>query len=70
MTLDKYTTQNLMKGEYSIMKLVKWNIENKNEAKVFFKEIFTKEPWNDDWSDEGQLENYIVDLIGNRNSLT
>lgn len=55
MTLDKYTTQNLMKGEYSIMKLVKWNIENKNEAKVFFKEIFTKEPWNDDWSDEGQL---------------
>ncbi|MDE7021980.1 MAG: hypothetical protein K2P23_13935 [Lachnospiraceae bacterium] len=52
------------------MKLVKWNIENKNEAKVFFKEIFTKEPWNDDWSDEGQLENYIVDLIGNRNSLT
>lgn len=32
--------------------------------------MFTKEPWNDDWSDEGQLDNYIVDLVGNNNSLT
>ncbi|MDE5698330.1 MAG: GNAT family N-acetyltransferase [Lachnospiraceae bacterium] len=52
------------------MELVKWSIENKNEAKNFFREIFTKEPWNDDWSNEEQLENYIVDLTGNKNSLT
>lgn len=52
------------------MELVQWNIENKNEAKNFFREVFTKEPWNDDWSNEEQLENYIVDLIGNSNSLT
>lgn len=26
--------------------------------------------WNDDWSDETQLCEYIMDLIGNRNSLT
>ena len=52
------------------MELVKWNITNKNEVKRFFKEVFTKEPWNDDWSNEEQLESYIVDLIGNPNSLT
>ena len=52
------------------MELIKWNISNKNEIKSFFREVFTKEPWNDDWSNEEQLENYIVDLIGNNNSLT
>lgn len=52
------------------MELLKLNITNKNEIKNFFKEVFTKEPWNDDWSNEEQLENYIVDLIGNNNSLT
>lgn len=52
------------------MELVKLNISNKNEVKNFFREVFTKEPWNDDWSNEEQLENYIEDLIGNNNSLT
>lgn len=32
--------------------------------------MFTKEPWNDDWSDENQLKLYIHDLIGQNNSLT
>ena len=40
------------------------------EIKSLFAEIFTNEPWNDDWSDETQLCEYIMDLIGNRNSLT
>lgn len=26
--------------------------------------------WNDDWSNQVQLHKYIMDLIGNRNSLT
>lgn len=52
------------------MKLIKLELTNKDEVKNFFKDVFTKEPWNDDWSNEEQLENYIVDLIGNRNSLT
>ncbi|MCI8483333.1 MAG: GNAT family N-acetyltransferase [Lachnospiraceae bacterium] len=52
------------------MELVKLNISDKKEIKNFFREVFTKEPWNDDWSDEEQLECYIVDLIGNKNSLT
>lgn len=52
------------------MELVKLSISDKSEVKTFFREVFTKEPWNDDWSNEEQLENYIVDLIGNSNSLT
>lgn len=28
-----------------------------------------REPWNDDWSDDEQLHQYITDIIGNRNSL-
>lgn len=28
------------------------------------------EPWNDDWSNEEQLDNYMLDLTGNRNSLS
>lgn len=35
----------------------------------FFSGVFTKEPWNDDWSDKKQLESYILDLTGNPNSL-
>lgn len=46
------------------------NINNIEEIKSLFAEIFTKEPWNDDWSDLTQLHEYIMDLIGNRNSLT
>ena len=35
----------------------------------FFFNVFTKEPWNDDWSDSRQLNAYIADLAGNPNSL-
>lgn len=35
-----------------------------------FVSVFVKEPWNDDWSDENQLQLYIHDLIGQNNSLT
>lgn len=52
------------------MELIKWNVSNKKEIKNFFKDVFTKEPWNDDWSHDEQLDNYIIDLIGNKNSLT
>lgn len=46
---------------------IKNNIE---EIKVFYKAVFTIEPWNDDWSDDNQLHQYITDLTGNANSLT
>ena len=44
-------------------------MENIEEIKKFFFDIFTKEPWNDDWSDADQLHAYMADLIGNHNSL-
>ena len=44
--------------------------ENIEEIKKLFRDIFTKEPWNDDWSDDAQLHAYITDLTGNQNSLT
>ncbi len=45
-------------------------VGNTEEIKALFYDIFTNEPWNDDWSDETQLHEYITDLIGNRNSLS
>lgn len=38
--------------------------------KKIISETFSREPWNDDWSDEKQLYLYILDLIGNPNSLS
>jgi aminoglycoside 6'-N-acetyltransferase I len=46
------------------------NVNYIEEIKSLFVDIFTNEPWNDDWSDSIQLHEYIMDLIGNRNSLT
>lgn len=41
-----------------------------DEIKALFRDVFMNEPWNDDWSNEEQLHNYMLDLMGNRNSLT
>ena len=41
-------------------------MEYLEEIKSLYAEIFMSEPWNDDWSDEAQLHQYILDLIGNR----
>lgn len=52
------------------MILKKLSKADKDLITIFFKEVFTKEPWNDDWSDEQQLDQYIMELIGNSNSMT
>ena len=52
------------------MEIRELNISYIEEIKSLFFDIFTKEPWNDDWSDKNQLHEYITDLIGNRNSLS
>ncbi len=44
--------------------------ESFEQIKCFFRDVFTKEPWNDDWSDDGQLSMYITELICSGNSLT
>lgn len=39
------------------------------EVKSLFRSVFTQPPWNDDWSDEGQLNEYLQDLMGARTPL-
>ena len=56
-----------MKTEFNLRKLDATNTEM---VKTFFADVFTNEPWNDDWSDAEQLHNYILDLTGHSNSLT
>lgn len=41
------------------------NMNQLEGVKEFFYQIFSNEPWNDDWSDENQLHAYILDLMGN-----
>ena len=50
--------------------LKRLTIDNKEEIKELFAGVFTQEPWNDDWSDQRQLDLYITDIIGQSNSLT
>ena len=38
--------------------------------KELFVGVFTIEPWNDDWSNQEQLDLYLLDLVGQSNSLT
>lgn len=38
--------------------------------KELFTSVFTIEPWNDDWSNQEQLDLYLSDLVGQSNSLT
>ena len=45
-------------------------INQKEPIKMLFQSVFMSDPWNDDWSDEQQLDLYIMDLIGQSNSLT
>ncbi len=45
------------------------NMNQMEEVKEFFYQVFSNEPWNDDWSDQDQLHAYILDLMGNNNSL-
>lgn len=36
------------------------------DIKTLFRSVFTQPPWNDDWSDEEQLDQYLLDLMGAR----
>ena len=45
------------------------SMKNFEEIKLIFKEVFKKEPWFDDWSDDNQLNEYLLDLMSMRNPL-
>ncbi len=49
--------------------LRKLSIAESGEIRNLIRDAFSAAPWNDDWSDEAQFCAYIVDLVGNPNSL-
>ena len=51
------------------MELSVLTMADRAHVTALFYDVFTNEPWNDDWSDAAQLDAYITDLIGQRNSL-
>lgn len=53
-----------------MIELRRLTLENIDEIMKLYRDIFTREPWNDDWNDDARLTLYITELIGNNNSLT
>jgi aminoglycoside 6'-N-acetyltransferase I len=43
--------------------LIELSIKDFDVIKELFRSVFTAPPWNDDWSDEDQLDNYLKDLM-------
>ena len=39
------------------------SLDDLEEIKALFRSVFTSPPWNEDWSDEEQLTNYLLDLM-------
>lgn len=56
-----------MESKYDIKRI---GINELEIIKELFTSVFTIEPWNDDWSDQKQLNLYLTDLVGQSNSLT
>ncbi len=52
------------------MELRKLTVHDREIITELFRDVFTNEPWNDDWSDPAQLDAYITDLTGQGYSLT
>ena len=38
------------------MDLVRLTTDDKEQIKLLYKSVFMNEPWNDDWSDDKQLD--------------
>lgn len=51
------------------MEIRELNINHINDIKNVILNIFSKDPWNDKWTEE-QLHLYISELISNKNSLS
>ena len=59
--------EEIMEEQYNIRLL---NIKDEILIKDLFVDVFINEPWNDDWSNEEQLNKYLEDIIDNKNSLS
>jgi aminoglycoside 6'-N-acetyltransferase I len=51
------------------MNVAELTITDLEEIKELFRSVFTAPPWNEDWSDGQQLDEYMRDLIEVRGSL-
>ena len=51
------------------MELKKLDIQDTDAIKKLIVDIFSREPWNDIWED-AQLQLYVLEIIGNKNSLS
>ncbi|HEM3569456.1 GNAT family N-acetyltransferase [Streptococcus suis] len=51
------------------MKLKELTVADLEMVKQLFLSVFSQEPWNDDWSDEEQLDRYIGDLLAHSRAL-
>ena len=52
-----------------MFELKELSAENFDDIKKLFKEVFMSPPWNDDWSNENQLNEYLLDLMEVRTPL-
>ncbi|NQJ70215.1 GNAT family N-acetyltransferase [Streptococcus suis] len=51
------------------MKLKELTVADLEMVKQLFLSVFSQNPWNDDWSDEEQLNRYIGDLLAHPRAL-
>ncbi|MFD2043069.1 GNAT family N-acetyltransferase [Ornithinibacillus salinisoli] len=51
------------------MKTTRLPEEKYEELKALFLDVFSNEPWLDEWENEHQLDLYMRDLVDNKNSL-
>ncbi len=52
------------------MKVTVFHLDDYEELKRLFFDVFTSEPWCDQWQNDAQLDNYLNELVSNNNSLT
>ena len=48
------------------MELKELSLQDRERITALYMDVFTREPWNDDWSCPGQLDAYITELAGQR----
>lgn len=51
------------------MELIELKLADMETVKQLFLSVFSQDPWNDDWSDEEQLDRYIGDLLSHPRAL-
>lgn len=53
-------------SEQNDLTLKELSLDDLDAIKALFKSVFMKAPWNDDWSNDLQLTEYILDLMHSR----